>query len=349
MGLHLGMGGEAVTFGIDAPAVPAARSSVSFVLVPIVPMMEPVRWSADGAGFEFHVPTDRPDAVLRCRVEANPRDVAQLHRLAHRALNHRRSGWAIAGMVLLLAVCGWAVGGEQGARRALAGSAPSPDGETLSPDLMWRAFGARPLLPGEMPMLFAVLHDLCRRARLARAPDLYYVPAAGMNAYALGGPDRSAITLTDGLLRGMTLAEIAGILAHEIAHIRNNDGWAMSWAAGLQRAIESTSLTGLAWLHARPARAASERRLAALLAGAPAIGRLLGLALSRIRELDADATALDLVDDSHALIAALDKLEQHHTGSRVPRMAAHADEPGRYLRSHPATAERVGALLRLAH
>jgi heat shock protein HtpX len=52
------------------------------------------------------------------------------------------------------------------------------------------------------------------------------------------------------LLRGMTRDEIAGILAHEVAHIRNNDIWTMSWAAALHRSIEWTSLAGLALLRA---------------------------------------------------------------------------------------------------
>ena len=81
----------------------------------------------------------------------------------------------------------------------------------------------------------------------------------------------------------------------------------------------------------------------------PAIGRLLGLALSRIRELDADATALELTGDLAALIAALDKLERHHAGSAVRRADASENDPTRLLRSHPATSERVGTLRGLAH
>jgi heat shock protein HtpX len=73
---------------------------------------------------------------------------------------------------------------------------------------------------------------------------------------------------------------------------------------------------------------------------------LLRLALSRTRELDADAAALELTGDSQALIAALDKLERHHA---VPPATACEDSPMRLLRSHPATSERVGALLSLAH
>jgi heat shock protein HtpX len=199
-----------------------------------------------------------------------------------------------------------------------------------------------------MPGLFHLLADVCRQARLSRLPDLYYLAAPGsMNAYALGGPDGSAIVLTEGLLRAMTLGEVAGILAHEVAHISNNDAWAMNWAAALHSAIEWTSSTGLALLRAqaRPA----DQPLAALLHAAPTIGRLLGLALSRFRELDADATALEFTEDSHGLVAALDKLERHHTGAPVSRFGARDANPMRFLRSHPATVERVGTLLSLAH
>jgi heat shock protein HtpX len=314
--------------------------------------MEALRFSGTAAiaVLEIHLPTGQPGAFLRCRLEASPHEISQLRRHLHRTVNHRQSGWAIAGMVLLLAVCGWAVGGEEGARRALTGGTPQPDGSAISPEVMRQLFGARPLRPAEMPALFKVLNDICRRARLRRLPELYCIPAPhSMNAYALGGSEGSAIALTEGLLRGMSLGEIAGILAHEVAHIHSNDAWAMSWAGALQRAIALTSMMGLASLQGWHGSATAGGPIATLLANAPAMGQLLCLALSRIRELDADAVALELVDDSRALIAALDKLEHHHTGARVTATAAYEDGPSRFLRSHPATAERVGTLLRLAH
>jgi len=251
-------------------------------------------------------------------------------------------------MVLLLAVCGWIVGGPEGVHRAVSGGVPRSNGPAISREDMYRWFGARLLRPADMPGLFHILADVCRRARLSRLPDLYYLAAPGnMNAYALGGPDGAAIVLTEGLLRGMAPGEIAGILAHEVAHISNNDAWAMNWAAALHRAIEWTSLAGLVLLRTRDPDAG--RPQAALLSAAPAIGQLLCLALSRIRELDADATALELTEDSRGLVAALDKLERHHTGSPVLPVAAFEDGPTRLLRSHPATSERVGTLLHLSH
>jgi heat shock protein HtpX len=246
-------------------------------------------------------------------------------------------------------VCGWIVGGTEGVQQALTGGAPRPNGPAIPRETIFRWCGARLLRPDELPGLFSILADVCGRARLSRLPDIYCLPAPGdMNAYALGGPEGAAIILTEGLLRRMTRDEIAGILAHEVAHIRNNDIWTMSWAATLHRAIEWTSLTGLA-LHAQHGGAWNNRSLAALLHAAPSIAELLRLALSRTRELDADATALELTGDWQALVAALDKLERHHAGFSARPVVAAEDGPMRLLRSHPATSERVGTLLSLAY
>jgi heat shock protein HtpX len=226
---------------------------------------------------------------------------------------------------------------------------PRSGGPAISRESMYRWFGARLLQPAEMPGLFHILAAVCRRAGLARLPDLYHLAApSSMNAYALGGPDNAAIVVTEGLLRGMTADEVAGILAHEVAHIRNNDAWAMNWACALHRAIEWIASTGLALAHTRDGIGPG-RPLAALLAAAPALGQLLCLALSRTRELDADATALELTEDSYGLVAALDKLERHHTGAPTLACGAYQNDTMRFLRSHPATAERVDNLISLAH
>jgi len=313
--------------------------------------MEMLRVARSGTTLvvEMHLPSSEAGGGVRCRIELHSldREPPRFRRPADQTTN---SALAIAAMTLLLAVCGWIVGGTEGVRRALAGSAPRPDGSAISRETMHRWFGAHLLSPAEFPELFNILAEVCSRAGLFRLPDLYCVAASrDMNAYALGNPEGAAIVVTEGLLRGMTRGEIGGILAHEVAHIRNNDAWTMSWAAALHRAIEWTSLTGLALLRARHGGMTDNQPSAALLSAAPGLGRLLGLALSRTRELDADATALALTGDSRALIAALDKLERHHAGLPVLSLTAREDDPMRLLRSHPATSERVGALLNLAH
>jgi heat shock protein HtpX len=347
---NLGAGGEAWhCCGIGQRTIPATWPYVSFALVPAADSrtQAPQMSRSDAGVIDLHLPTDRPDIALRCRIAASSQDLLRLRRDIHRGANHRSSAWAIAGMVLVLAACGWIVEGAEGVRRAV--NMPRTNATPISPESMYRWFGARLINPAEMPGLFNILADVCYRAQLRRLPNLYYVAAPSeMNAYALGSPDGAAIILTDGLLRGMTPDEITGILAHEVAHIRNNDAWAMSWVAALHQAIEWTSLTGLALLRTRNGGILGSLPLAVLLNAAPAIGQLLGLALCRIRELDADATALELTGDLHGLVAALDKLERHHTGYPVRATAAVENSSMHLVRSHPATSERVGTLLSLA-
>ena len=336
---------------IEPHAIPGAGFPISFAMVPAAPHMEPARVSRsnDTISIELHLTTEWPGWALYCRIDGNPQELSSLRRQIHRDDNHRHSAWVIAAMVLLLALCGFIDGGAEGAQRAVAEGMPRPGAAAVPRELWLRTFGARLLRPAEMPRLFLVLTEVCRRAQLSRLPDLYYVAApAQMNAYAYGGPERSAIIVTEGLLRNMSLSEIAGILAHEVAHIRNQDAWAMDWAAALNRAIERVAAAVLAALRARGERTPG-RPLASLLSAAPTLSRLLLLALSRIRELDADATALDLTGDSHAMVGALAKLERHHGGSAMPAADTFDDGPMRFLRSHPETSERVGTLLSLAH
>ena len=119
----------------------------------------------------------------------------------------------------------------------------------------------------------------------------------------------------------------------------------MRWAAALHQAIAQTSLAGLMALRMQSDQAAArDQPLGVVLGAAAALGQLLCLALSRIRELEADALALELIDDAAALVGALHKLERHHNMS----MATPESSLIGFLRSHPGTRERVGNLLSLA-
>ena len=325
---------------------PNAAPLIHLAMVPVARHVElPYISTVGPSAIEIHVSSGHPGTALRCRIEGTINDLQQLQRRLNRALNHQRSGQVIAGMVLLLALCGWIVGGDDGALSAAIAAAPvGDDSDAASPEAVRRQFGAHLLRPAEMPAVFDILADICRRARLSRMPDLYYLASAGnMNAYAIGSSERSAIILTEGLLRGMTIGEIAGILAHEVAHIRNDDAFAMTWAAAMCRAVALTSLAG-----SQARRRVGRNPLAALLSGAPAIAQLLWLGLSRIRELDADAVAVELVDDPRALVAALGKLERYHTGADPTFPRSPSEDLCRFLRSHPATSERVDILLKLA-
>jgi heat shock protein HtpX len=160
--------------------------------------------------------------------------------------------------------------------------------------------------------------------------------------------DGAAVVVTDGLLRNLTLPELAGILAHEIAHIRNSDGSTMALARGITSATELVSLLGL--LRLAPGGAGAQRPAAALelsllLRLAPTVSKLLQLALSRIRELEADLDAAELSGDAVGLARAIDKLDRHHAPLRPAAAAISLFDPGILLRSHPETPTRMHWLL----
>jgi heat shock protein HtpX len=204
------------------------------------------------------------------------------------------------------------------------------------------AFGGRPLNCVEAPGLYAILADISRRAGLAHTPELFLLPCEGMNAYALGDPEDACISVTRELLRRLSREEIAGILAHEVAHILHRDSGAMRWAFAIQREIADLVRRGIGDLMTRCQDFVRIGFQALLLAAAPVMAELLIAALSRVRELAADARAMDLIDHPKALVAALCKLEYFHTGLMPSH--AHLGQNAHALHSHPGTWERISFL-----
>lgn len=257
-----------------------------------------------------------------------------------RAYSHR----VAIGMVGLLILCERASGRSRAAERWLSDLRTKAAFARVHPHAALRAFGAKPLSCADAPDLYAILLDVCARAGMKRLPELFLLPASGMNAYALGSPDDACISVTEGLLSGLSRGEVAGILAHEVAHILHNDTGSMHWAGALQAEIAEFAAQEMAALRTRRDRSAQAGSLALLLAAAPAVASLLVLALSRLREFAADAMALELIDDPQALVAALCKLEYFHSG-RSP-LHAHLQEDARSAsgRSHPGTWERIANL-----
>ena len=181
-----------------------------------------------------HLPTDRRGVALRCGIDAGSKDLphhlSRLRRHVQQTAHHRSSAWAIAGMVLLLAVCGWIVDGAEGAHRAMTGSMPRSGSPAISREAMHRWFGARLLRPADMPGLFKILADVCRRARLSRLPDLYHLPARGdMNAYALGD--------SEGLVKTIFDAESGELLG---AHMIGAEVTELIQGYAIARTLEST-------------------------------------------------------------------------------------------------------------
>jgi len=276
-------------------------------------------------GFSTHGFSAPPQGFRARKARTDLRRSDSLRRALLHVAHSRQSEHIKAGLAGLLLLC---ASQSNGGGKAAAQIWRAMQTASQRPREALRGFGARPLHVVEAPTLYAILLVICRRAGLRRVPELYLLPFSGMNAYALGNPDNACISVTGDLLRGLSREEIAGIFAHEVAHILHCDGDAMNWAAMVQQAI-----TDLA-----------SRSNSRLLAHAPLLARLLTSALSRVRELAADLRALDLIEHPGALVDALCKLEVFHTG-RAPSPRPLGVWPrANALNSHPETWERIARL-----
>jgi heat shock protein HtpX len=202
--------------------------------------------------------------------------------------------------------------------------------------------GARELPLGEAPVLHSTLERLAAVAGVVK-PRLHLMPDGHPRALAAGrGPRASALAVSAGLGSALTPAELEGVLAHELVHIRDRDVLIQSTVSVFAGAIVETSRIG----------GFLQRSL--LFALGPLAAALVNLFLSPKREFLADAAAAELCDSPHGLADALIRLEQ--TGELVEFQASPATEPlytinpfaeeglAALFVTHPPVAERVQRL-----
>ena len=272
----------------------------------------------------------------------------------HRWLNRLQTALLVLTLLGIAAVAGSLLLGDGGLWLALAAA-----GFTLllepaaASGLTLRLYGARPLHPDEAPDLWAVLRELAARAGLPAVPVPHYVPSGVVNAFATGSKHHAAIALTDGLLRSLTPRELTGVLGHEIAHIANEDLRVMGLADSISRLTHLLALLGqLAIVLSLPALLLGVTEVnwpaLLLLAVAPQLALLAQLGLSRVREFDADRLAAELTGDPHGLASALAKIERVSRSWRAWLLPGGGNPEPSWLRTHPATAERIERLLELA-
>ena len=226
----------------------------------------------------------------------------------------------------------------------------------IPPEALMRAYRARAIDAEHGGQLGALVGLIADRAALATPPILYVIPSLTLNAFAVGQPGHAVIGITEGLLRRLTMREIAGVLGHEMSHIRNNDLAVMGIADVLTRLTQAMSYVAVA-LAAMNVVAAlyGEQHVSwfavAALYLAPTCASLLQLGLSRTREYDADLEAAHITGDPLGLASALRRLERYTgrfwedlmlpvPGRRIPYPSL--------LRSHPTTDERVERLVALS-
>ncbi|MEM7115761.1 MAG: zinc metalloprotease HtpX [Chloroflexota bacterium] len=260
----------------------------------------------------------------------------------------------IGGMLLLVAVLGYALGGTTGLTWAVViGAVLLFFSQRVSPQWVLNMYKAQPIPQQQAPQLHRINELLAQRANLANVPQLYYVPTKMMNAFAVGRRENAAIAVTDGLLRKLTMRELTAVLAHEMSHVQNNDMRVMAFADVMSRVTNFFSTFGKVLLLVNlPLLLMGQATISwfavALLIFAPTIIGFLQLALSRTREYDADLDAMQLTGDPDGLISALKKLE-HYQANMLREMVRPGDgvPVPSVLRTHPHTDDRIRRLAAL--
>jgi heat shock protein HtpX len=260
----------------------------------------------------------------------------------------------LAGMTGLLVVIGALIGGPETALMFLfIALAMNLIMFWFSDKIALKMSGAQPMTEEQAPQIYAMVRELTSNAKMPM-PRLYVIPQAQPNAFATGrSPKHSAVAVTAGITQLLSPTELRGVIAHELAHIRNRDTLTQTIAAAIGGAITYLGYM-LLWFGGDDESPLSLIASLALVLLAPIAASIIQLAISRQREYAADATGAQLAGDPESLASALLRLEE---GSKAMPMQVNQATEGLYIvkpfagkgianlfSTHPPIEERVRRL-----
>ncbi len=279
-------------------------------------------------------------------------------------MNFVKTGLLLAAMTALFLAVGFLLGGEAGLVIAfVVALAMNAFAWWNSDKMVLQMHHAEPVTRASAPELWNLVAELARRAQLPM-PAVYIIPSDQPNAFATGrDPQHAAVAVTTGLLEALPREELAGVIAHELAHIKNRDTLIMTIAATIAGAIGMLANFGFLFAHSRDDRQNPLGAIGTLLAVilAPLAATLVQLAISRTREYAADRLGAQICGNPLWLAAALERIEAI-ASNRVMPTAEHNPATAHLFivnplrmggidtlfRTHPATEDRIAALLALA-
>ena len=212
-------------------------------------------------------------------------------------MNNLKTVALMATLGAILVVVGGALGGRSGAVFALVIAAGMNFAMYFWSDkLAMRAARARPVTEAELPQVYAMIRSLAQRENMPM-PDIYFVESPQPNAFATGrNPNHAAVAVTRGILELMSAQELEGVLAHELAHVKNRDILISSIAATI--AVALTFITRMAMWRAflGGGHRGDNNPLAAIIGivsiiVAPLAAMIIRSAISRSREYESSETS----------------------------------------------------------
>ncbi|MCC6431261.1 MAG: zinc metalloprotease HtpX [Gemmatimonadaceae bacterium] len=269
----------------------------------------------------------------------------------------------MAGLTGLVVAIGQSLGGSSGAMMALGLSAVMNIAMYWgSSSMVLRSYGARVVSAEDAPALYAMVDRLCQNAGLPM-PVVAIAPQAQPNAFATGrNPANAVVCVTEGILKTLSPDELEGVIAHELAHIKNHDMLLSTIAATMAGAISNLAQMAFFFGGRRDDdEGGSPFAAIAMLIVGPIIAMLIQFAISRQREFKADAVGAQISGRPLSLASALQRLDagahripMHVSPSAAslaivnPLAAFSLRGAAKWMSTHPPTEERVAALRALA-
>ena len=275
-------------------------------------------------------------------------------------MGYMRTALLLAALTGLFLAAGFLIGGQQGMVIAfLIACAMNLFAYWNADKLVLRMYGAEPVDETTAPEFHRLVSELAARAGLPK-PKIYLIENPQPNAFATGrNPENAAVAATTGLLKKLNRDEIAGVMAHELAHVKNRDSLTMTITAVLAGAIGMLANFAFFFGGSRD-RESPLGGIGALLVMllAPLAAMLVQFAISRSREYEADRIGAALCGRPRSLASALAKIS--NGAAQIPNESAEANPATAHLfiinplhgrgadslfSTHPSTQERIDRLL----
>lgn len=269
-----------------------------------------------------------------------------------------RTTMLLAALTALFMGLGYTLGGSGGALIALVLAAGMNLFTYWNADrIVLSMHGAREVDARTAPEFVSIVSSLAARGNLPM-PKVYLVDSEHPNAFATGrNPEHAAVAATTGLLAMLSREEVAAVMAHELAHVKNRDTLVMTMTATMAGAISMLANFGL-FFRGNDGRGNALAMILAVIV-APFAAMLVQLAISRTREYGADKGGAAICGNPRALASALDKLSRGAEAipspfaERNPAAASLYIVPGlgrgdSLFSTHPATENRIAALEAMA-